>query len=106
MRRIAYCLALGASVLCADPAQAQYYPQARGHYQPPPAYNPWAAFGGAVLGGIVGGAIIGSLSQPQVIAPYPSPPPYYVYPQQAPTCGAVFLGEDQFGRPIFGNYCR
>ena len=103
MRRIIFCLALGASVLAACPVGAQHYQRGRGYYQPPqPAYDPWTVFGGAVLGGIVGGVIIA----PQAFAPYPSPPPYYVYPQRAPTCGAVFLGEDQFGRPIFGNHCR
>lgn len=85
----------------AGPAQAQYY-----QYQPA---DPWAVLGGVAAGAIIGGIILEATRPPPppvVIYQPPPPPPFYLLQPQPQRCGAVYLGDDAWGRPMFGNWCR
>lgn len=99
-------LAAAIAVLVALPAAAQQHRYGHhGHHHHGP--NPWGV-AGAVVGSMALGAIIGQALAP----PPPQPmfhaplPPIVVYPQGPSRCWQGYVGDDAWGRPMFGTACQ
>lgn len=100
MRHTLKALLLLGSLALAPTASAQHWHHHHHHHHRAP--NPWPWIGGA----IIGGAIIETLRPPPPVVMVPGPPPWHWYRHDPPRCGAIYLGNDTWGNPVFGNWCR